>query len=143
MYCGEYSMYRGFNIVCVCLTLTLQECLEKCGESLQEIVNYHMVRNTSASARGQRWSGPTRPGPLGLFTPLRHPVSPGSSIAQRTHTNTHLHTLTVSAFCYGESVHTGQSRSMSDSKHMLSHTCTATTTCTHTNSFHSEDSTYD
>lgn len=25
------------------MLLSLQECLEKCGESLQEIINYHMV----------------------------------------------------------------------------------------------------
>lgn len=29
------------------LILSFQECLEKCGESLQEIVNYHMVRHIS------------------------------------------------------------------------------------------------
>lgn len=34
-------VYTAF--VCVCV-VTMQECLEKCGESLQEIVNYHMVR---------------------------------------------------------------------------------------------------
>uniref|UniRef100_A0A674NE40 Arf-GAP with coiled-coil, ANK repeat and PH domain-containing protein n=1 Tax=Takifugu rubripes TaxID=31033 RepID=A0A674NE40_TAKRU len=33
---------------------TISECLEKCGESLQEIVNYHMVRNTSPLVIGQR-----------------------------------------------------------------------------------------
>lgn len=37
----------------VCVLSTLQECLEKCGESLQEIVNYHMVRHTSALATGE------------------------------------------------------------------------------------------
>lgn len=78
-----------YYTVYVCVSSTLQECLEKCGESLQEIVNYHMVRHTSALATGERsrqGGVPTRPGPLGMLMCFRHPVPPGSSIAQHTST---------------------------------------------------------
>lgn len=38
--------------------LSLQECLEKCGESLQEIINYHMVSRPCTPPRTARWYHP-------------------------------------------------------------------------------------
>ncbi len=48
-----YAHMEMYVLICVCMS-SLQECLEKCGESLQEIVNYHTVRHTSALATGER-----------------------------------------------------------------------------------------
>lgn len=80
------------------LCVLLQECLEKCGESLQEIVNYHMVRKTRAP--GQRWSVvTTHSGSSWHVNTLQ-----ASVIAQ------YPHTLTVTSLCNSESFHTGQSR---------------------------------
>lgn len=51
---ATFCLYGNQCAYIVRVCVLLQECLEKCGESLQEIVNYHMVRNTQAP--GQRWS---------------------------------------------------------------------------------------
>lgn len=82
------------HYVCVCV----QECLEKCGESLQEIVNYHTVRHTHTLHYTTHTSTPalatgegsrcrvvlTRPGPPNVLMCFRRPLHPGSRLVQYT-----------------------------------------------------------